>query len=151
MLDVEQFFSASQPISHRQHTLYYYTGGSVISSAIACTSHGTRCLTHSLINLAVHWPSRLVAGLSPRRPGLDPRSVHVRFVIGRVALWQVLLRVLCFDSVSIIAISVLCLSSSACCWYQKDRLAKHGNLSKNKKQCSFLNRGALDRKLLPPF
>jgi hypothetical protein len=41
---------------------------------------------------AVPWLRRLVAGLSPRRPGLDPRSVHVRFVVDKVALGQVFLR-----------------------------------------------------------
>jgi hypothetical protein len=32
---------------------------------------------------------RLVAGLSPRRPGFEIRSVHVGFVVDRVALRQV--------------------------------------------------------------
>jgi hypothetical protein len=39
--------------------------------------------------LAVPWLRRLVPGLSPRRPGFDPRSVHVRFVMDSVALGQV--------------------------------------------------------------
>jgi hypothetical protein len=37
----------------------------------------------------VPWLRRLVAGLSPRRPGFDPGSVHVRFVVDKVALGQV--------------------------------------------------------------
>ena len=37
--------------------------------------------------LAVPWLTRLVAGLAPRTPGLDPASV--RFVVARVALGQV--------------------------------------------------------------
>jgi hypothetical protein len=45
---------------------------------------------------AVPWLSRLVAGLSPRRPGFDPGSVHVRFVVDKVALGQVFLRVVGF-------------------------------------------------------
>jgi hypothetical protein len=31
----------------------------------------------------------LVAGLSPQRPGFDPGSVHMRFVVDKVALRQV--------------------------------------------------------------
>ena len=38
---------------------------------------------------AVSWLRRLVAGLSPRRPGFDPGSVHVGFVVDKVALGQV--------------------------------------------------------------
>jgi hypothetical protein len=41
-------------------------------------------------------------GISPRKPGLDPRPVHVRFVVDRVALGQVFHRVPWFSSVSII-------------------------------------------------
>jgi hypothetical protein len=32
---------------------------------------------------------RLAAGLSPRRPGFDPGSVHVEFVVDKLALGQV--------------------------------------------------------------
>jgi hypothetical protein len=39
--------------------------------------------------MAVPWLRRLVAGLSPRRPGFDPGSVHVGFVVDKVALGQV--------------------------------------------------------------
>jgi hypothetical protein len=48
------------------------------------------------------WCWWLVAGLSPRRLGFDPGSVHVIFVVDRVALDQVFLRVLRFSPVSII-------------------------------------------------
>jgi hypothetical protein len=37
----------------------------------------------------VLWLRLLVAGLSPRRPGFDPGSVHVGFVVDKVALGQV--------------------------------------------------------------
>jgi len=39
---------------------------------------------------------RSVAGLSPRKPGFDPWSVHVRFVVDKVALRQVFLPALRF-------------------------------------------------------
>jgi hypothetical protein len=41
--------------------------------------------------LAVLWLRRLVAGLPPRRPGFDPGSVHVGFVVDKVAPGQVFL------------------------------------------------------------
>jgi hypothetical protein len=47
-------------------------------------------------NRAVLWLRWLVAGLSTRRPGFDPRSVHVGFVVDKVALGQVFLRVVGF-------------------------------------------------------
>jgi hypothetical protein len=37
--------------------------------------------------MAVPWLRQL--GFSPRRPGFDPGSVHVRFFVDKVALWQV--------------------------------------------------------------
>jgi hypothetical protein len=45
---------------------------------------------------------RLVTGLSPRRPWFDPRSVHVGFVVDKVALGQVFPRVLRFSPVNFI-------------------------------------------------
>jgi hypothetical protein len=41
--------------------------------------------------VAVPWLRRLVAGLSPRRPGFNPGSVHMGFVVDKVALGQVFL------------------------------------------------------------
>lgn len=40
--------------------------------------------------------------MSPRRPGFDPRSAHVRFDVEKVALEKVFLRILQFFPVSII-------------------------------------------------
>jgi hypothetical protein len=51
---------------------------------------------------AVPWLRRLVAGLSPRRPGFDVGSVHVGFVVDKVALGQMFLRALRFFPVSFI-------------------------------------------------
>jgi hypothetical protein len=37
----------------------------------------------------VPWFKLTLAGLSPRRLGFDPGSLHVRFVVGKVTLKQV--------------------------------------------------------------
>jgi hypothetical protein len=50
----------------------------------------------------VPWLRRLVAGFSPRRPGIVTESVRVGFVVYQVALGQVFLRVFRFILVSII-------------------------------------------------
>ena len=49
---------------------------------------------------AVPWLRRLVAGLSSRRPGFDPGSVRVGFVVDKVALGQVFPRLLRFSPVN---------------------------------------------------
>jgi hypothetical protein len=46
---------------------------------------------NSRLLLAVPWLRRLVAGLPPRRPGFDPASIHVGFVVDKVALGHVFL------------------------------------------------------------
>jgi hypothetical protein len=46
------------------------------------------------------WLRRLAAGLPPRRPGFDPGSVRVGFVVDKVALGEVLPRVLRFSPVN---------------------------------------------------
>jgi hypothetical protein len=50
---------------------------------------------------AVSWLRSLVTGLSPRRPGFTPGSIHVGFVVDKVALGQVFLRVLRFFPVTL--------------------------------------------------
>ena len=47
------------------------------------------------------FPCASVVGLLTRRSAFDPRSVHVTFVVGNVALGQVLLAVFGFSTVSI--------------------------------------------------
>jgi hypothetical protein len=51
--------------------------------------------------MAVPWLRSLVVGLSPRRPGFAPGSIRVGFVVDKVALGQVFLRVLQFSPVNI--------------------------------------------------
>jgi len=43
---------------------------------------------------AVQRPKRQVTGFSPRTPEFNPRPVNVGFVVDRLALWQVIPRVL---------------------------------------------------------
>jgi hypothetical protein len=50
----------------------------------------------------VLWLTRLVAGISPQKPGFDPGSVHVGFLVDKVALRQVLPLVLRFSPVNFI-------------------------------------------------
>jgi hypothetical protein len=54
-------------------------------------THVTGCVGRAMAQ------ARLVAGLSPRRPGFDPGSVHMGFVVDKVALGQVFPRVLRFS------------------------------------------------------
>jgi hypothetical protein len=58
----------------------------------------------------VLWLRRLVAVLSRRRPEQNPNPVLVGFMVDKVAMGQVLLRVLWFSPASIVS-SVLCTRS----------------------------------------
>jgi hypothetical protein len=60
-----------------------------------------RAFVNVLMNFGV-LPWRLVADLSPRRPGFAPRSIHVGFIVDIVSLGQVFLRVIRVFPVSII-------------------------------------------------
>jgi hypothetical protein len=51
---------------------------------------------------ALPWLRRLIVGLSRRRPGLDSSPDHVRFVVDKVALQKIFLRVLRVPLVRII-------------------------------------------------
>jgi hypothetical protein len=54
-----------------------------------------------LLLVAVPWLRTLVTGLSPRRPGFAPGAIHMGFVVDKVALGQIFLRVLRFSPVNI--------------------------------------------------
>jgi len=45
----------------------------------------------------VPWLKQLFASLSPWRPGFNPRSVYVGFVVGKVALEQALFTIVSFS------------------------------------------------------
>jgi hypothetical protein len=87
---------------------------------------------------AMPWHGRLVAGLSPWRPGFDPRSVHVVIVVDKVALAQVsiippIFRALIHPHVAL----------------SRRETGEVWESSKNR--CSFRNGGALDVKVLLLF
>jgi small-conductance mechanosensitive channel len=58
----------------------------------------------TILTQAVSWHRLLVTGLSLRRPEFAPGSVHVRFVVGKVALGQVSVRVHRVSPVSVITL-----------------------------------------------
>jgi hypothetical protein len=61
------------------------------------------------LGMYVPWLRRLVAGLPLRRSGFHPGSVHVVFVVDKVALGQVFLRVVGFPlSISFHWCSITC-------------------------------------------
>jgi hypothetical protein len=70
-----------------------------VSYRMHCVMHFTFITT---LQKAVPWLRQLVAGLSPRRPGFDHGSVHVRFVVDKVALGQAFPRVFRFSPVNFI-------------------------------------------------
>jgi hypothetical protein len=55
-----------------------------------------------VVSWVVSWLRRLVAGLSPWRPGFMPGTVHMGFMVGKVTLGQVFRQFLRFFPVSII-------------------------------------------------
>ena len=82
----------------------------------------------------VPWSRRSFAGLSSCMPRFDVRSVHLSFVVDRVAEGQFSVRVLPFPPVSILSVSTKAPDSpsSKCCSYQKDKQEKAGDLPKRK-------------------
>lgn len=93
-----------------------------------------------MIFFIVPWLRRLVAGLSPRRTGLDLKSAHVILLLG-----QVFLLVFCFSLTIalhqcfiVIFIYVLLLTE-----WQTGETSEHFS-----SQCSFGSRGPLARKII---
>jgi hypothetical protein len=85
-----------------------------LSGTSNLTASGADTMVSGLLR-AVPWLRSLVAGLTPRRPGFALGSIHVEFVVDKVALGQVFLRVLRFSSVNIIPPSLSKLISSGEC------------------------------------
>ena len=92
--------------------------------------------------------TQLVARLSQQRSGFDPTPCNVRFVVAKWLSTSTSPRASVFPCQY--SSSNAPYSSSATCFsYKKGKGAKPGNLPK--KQFSFVNRRALDRKVLPHF
>jgi hypothetical protein len=75
----------------------------IIDMACSLLNLNNKCKFDSWI---VPWLRRLVACLSPRRPGFDPGSVHVGFMVNKVVLGQVFRLVLRFSPVNFIALEL---------------------------------------------
>jgi len=60
------------------------------------TDHHEPLLSATVIYQTVPWLRQLFASLSPWRPGFNPRSVQVGFLVERVTLGQVFVPVLQF-------------------------------------------------------
>ena len=94
----------------------------------------------------VQWLRRLVAGLPPRRPGFDPSSHHVRFVVDIVALGRCF-----FPNISFFSLSLSFHQCSAL-FFVYMLLLPEGQMVEavepSIKQRCFGNRGAVDNKVL---
>ena len=88
---------------------------------------------------------RLVAGLSPQKPGFDSKTDHVRPVMDKVALGQIYLPVLHFSPVSIIPPT---LHNNLQLHVALTRRTNERILGTFQKQCCFANRGTLDRRVV---
>ena len=73
----------------------------------------------------------LVADVSPRRRGFNPRSVDMRFVVDKVALGQVFALVIRFSPCQHHSTNAPYSFSDTCCSYQKDKGEKSVNLPKS--------------------
>jgi len=73
----------------------------------------------------------LVAGLSLRVTGFDPRPVLVRFEVDNVALVQGFLQVFWISAISVISTDTPSSVSFTCCSFHKDKRDKSGNLPKS--------------------
>jgi hypothetical protein len=93
-------FHVSYLIYHVLGPLLYHTGPFL------------KLNSQQYVHRAVPWLRRLVAGLSPRRPGFAAGSIHVRFLVDKVSLGLVSLRVHMFTPVNIIPPSLSKLTSS---------------------------------------
>jgi hypothetical protein len=90
----------------------------------------------------------LVAGLSQQKPGFDSRPVHVKFVVDKVSVGQVLFRELRFCPVTVIVPMIRsCYNLNiALTWRTNSR-----SRETFQKQCCFGNRRECHAKLIQPF
>ena len=98
--------------------------------------------------ITLRWLSRSVVGLPPPRPGYDPRSVHVRFVVEEARLGQVFLAALRSSPVIIFPLMLdTDLHLRVPLARRANRLGwKPSKKKPSKKERSFGHPGALNRK-----
>jgi hypothetical protein len=92
----------AHPNCHMYGTCKY--GHWVISMGILCyvRARSRKLAVKCIFIKFVPWFTWLVAGLSPRSPGFDYRPVHMIFVVNKVAMGCVFLRLLQYISIDII-------------------------------------------------
>jgi hypothetical protein len=91
---------------------------------------------------------RLVAGISLRRPGFDPSSVNVRFLVYKVALGQFSIREFCLSPVSIIPAMFHAHVQPHVPFIRRTK-GEVWEFSKN--HCALENHGSVDRVLMRNF
>jgi hypothetical protein len=77
--------------------------------------------------LAAPWLRRLVAGHLPWRPGFGTRLFYVRFVMDKVAVGQVFIRIFLFSPVYTIP-TLIRTHRHLRCYYKKEKRVKARNL-----------------------
>jgi hypothetical protein len=87
------------------------------------------------VTTAVPWLRRLAAGLPALSPGFDPGSVHVGFVVDKVAMGQVFPRVLRFSPVNFIP--------PVLHYFEKDK--KYSSSSSSSQGCTRSLKGRIGR------
>jgi hypothetical protein len=93
---------------------------------------------------AVPWHRRLAAGLSQRSPAFGPRSIHVGFVVDKMALGLAFLRVLQFSPVNIIPPSFSIIVYHPRQWQQfRDVVSPHRNLQSIARELWWVNQELL--------
>jgi hypothetical protein len=94
--------NAIQGGSEFEHNLKMFAPSPCLKPTWKKTVIQIKLLGISVIFMAVFWFRRLVAGLSPRRLGFAPTSVHVGYVVDKCHWGSFFLRVLQFSPVGII-------------------------------------------------
>lgn len=133
-----QYHSINAPYSSSPTCSSYQKGKRAKLQTFQCSSGNEEALDIKLLSTffqsskTVPWLKPVVAGLSPRRTGLHPSTVHVRFVVYRVTYtgtgFSPSILVFPYQYGSTSAPSS---SSPTCCSYQKDKEARPGNLPKS--------------------
>ena len=91
--------------------------------------------------MSVSWSRRLIAALSLQRPGFDPISSCMRFMLGQVVLGQIILLVIRFSPTNAIRAMLV---THLHLRIALTRMIKERNFEDATKEFSFRNLGSLD-------